>query len=311
MLALDVRTSLPMALVALLGWQAGKGEPYTEPVRTSPASDETKQPAPDVPQGRRIVDGDKLRIQVYGQDDLSLEEVRVPLDGRFTYPALGTLVALGKTPRQLEEEIRTGLEERGLVRGARVGVLVTEFQPRRVYLLDGVRRPRDYDLPEGRDLRLTQVLAMAGGFLETADRRRITIIRRHDDGRRELIRVDGEDILLRGQIEKDLIVQEDDTIIVGIEDDQEERIYVAGRVQKPGAYDYRVTDGCTVLQAIVHAGGFAKYADEATVIVIRTDRESGRRRHIKVNIGEVLSGHPEKDIALTPSDIVVVPESFF
>lgn len=295
------RGSILAVLVALAGIHAG---PFAAP-EDGPSRARASEP------GERVIAaGDTLSIQVYEHEDLC-REIIVPAHGRFTFPPLGSLSVLGRTPSWLEGEIGRGLEREGYIKNPHVAVVVSAFRARKVYVLDGVRHPQDYELPEGSELRLTQVLAMAGGFLPNADRRSITLIRRHDDGRRELIHVNGEDILLRGQIEKDLLVQDDDTIIVGIDDEEEGTVYVAGRVQKPGSYPFRLVDGCTALRAVVLAGGFAKYADEATVIVIRKDARRGKTRHIKVNLGEVLAGKPDLDLPLESGDIVVVPESFF
>ena len=49
--------------------------------------------------------GDKIQISVYGESDLSIDELYISNSGKFEYPYLGQLSALNKTPESLKNEL--------------------------------------------------------------------------------------------------------------------------------------------------------------------------------------------------------------
>lgn len=54
--------------------------------------------------------GDKIQISVYGEENLSIEELHINNSGKFDYPYLGQLTVINKTPEQLKSEITKGLK---------------------------------------------------------------------------------------------------------------------------------------------------------------------------------------------------------
>src|SRR5215211_861659 len=58
----------------------------------------------------RLVPGDKLRIEVYKDQQLS-QSLQVRPDGKITLPLLGDLQAAGHTPSELRDRIATALRE--------------------------------------------------------------------------------------------------------------------------------------------------------------------------------------------------------
>jgi len=110
---------------------------------------------------------------------------------------------------------------------------------------------------------------------------------------------------LKEQIEmklKKFINSPNVTIIV--EAIQSYRIYVVGRVQKPGSLI--VEKPVTVLQALTLAGGFQEYARKSEVTVIRN--YGSENIVFKFNYEDVIQGKkPEQNIFLRTGDVVVVP----
>lgn len=110
---------------------------------------------------------------------------------------------------------------------------------------------------------------------------------------------------LKVQVEKKLsefLSAPEVTIIV--EAIQSYRIYVLGKVQKPGGVN--VEKAVTVLQALALAGGFQDYAKDTEMTVIRTVGND----HIVFNFNyrDVIHGKkPEQNILLRSGDVVVVP----
>jgi polysaccharide export outer membrane protein len=284
----------------------------TPPLLVEPAEPSfPEEPAPPLAaspgEARPLVPGDSIEVVVHGSPDLSMA-FTVPSGGSVTFPPLGPVAVAGRTPFELEVALAAGLREEGILLDPQVAVLVKAYEPRRVYVLDGVRRPGDYALPEGRALRLTQVIALAGGFLETARREQVTLFRTRSDGTVGREPFDAGAILAGSAADPPVLPE--DTLVVAVQDTLEERIFVAGQVKHPGAYAFRVSEGVTVLRAIVLAGGFDKYADTEGVVVVRAG-EDGRGRTIRVDLKAALAGEPSKDLPLRPGDVVIVPESFF
>lgn len=82
------------------------------------------------------------------------------------------------------------------------------------------------------------------------------------------------------------------------------QIYLIGRVARPGPYP--LSASTSVLQALSMGGGFAEWADEKNIKIIR--REHGKEVQLHFNYREFISGrNPDQNILLRPSDTVVVP----
>jgi polysaccharide biosynthesis/export protein len=85
---------------------------------------------------------------------------------------------------------------------------------------------------------------------------------------------------------------------------QSYRIYVVGKVQKPGSIT--VEKPVTVLQALSLAGGFQDYAKDSEIVIIRT----GEKESVVLNFNykDVIHGkNPEQNILLRSGDTVAVP----
>ena len=82
------------------------------------------------------------------------------------------------------------------------------------------------------------------------------------------------------------------------------KVYVLGKVQNPGGID--VEKPITVLQALALAGGFADFADENDMTIIRSLGNKNLTFEFKYN--DVIRGKkPEQNITLRSGDVVVVP----
>lgn len=115
--------------------------------------------------------GDKIRIQVYNEDDLYLE-ARVGDSGIISYPFLGNLKVVGMTPSQLEQEITRKLKGDYLI-DPKVSVDIMEY--RQFYVNGEVHSPGGYAFQPGITVR--KAISVAGGFKERASRDKIFLIR--------------------------------------------------------------------------------------------------------------------------------------
>jgi polysaccharide export outer membrane protein len=122
--------------------------------------------------------GDQIRIQVFGEDDLTLE-LRVGDSGRVSYPFLGDVQVAGLTLAELERAIVDGLKPDYLLDPS-VNVSVVEYRP--FFIYGEVNKPGGYPFQPG--LTVEKAVALAEGFTERASRTRIVVVH-DDDPRRE------------------------------------------------------------------------------------------------------------------------------
>lgn len=96
----------------------------------------------------------------------------------------------------------------------------------------------------------------------------------------------------------------DPTVTVIVKQINSRRVYVTGRVGRPGTYT--LTTPVTVLQLLALAGGISDYAKKDRIVVMRT--EQGQTVSHKFNYKDVIQGKKlEQNILLKPGDTVVVP----
>jgi len=127
------------------------------------------------PEGRPYLVGpfDKLRIEVYGIDELT-REVQADSSGQIAFPLIGVVEASGKTPAELAREITSRLRERH-VRDPQVTVNLTE-SVNQVVTVDGeVRQPGQYPVV-GR-MTLVRAIAAARGTTEFSRQNNVLIFR--------------------------------------------------------------------------------------------------------------------------------------
>jgi polysaccharide biosynthesis/export protein len=107
----------------------------------------------------RLGPGDTLRIITYGEDPLT-GEFRVNDQGAVALPLAGTVIAAGRTPRELEEAVATALKKGNMLRKPSVSVEVAAYRP--IYVLGEVNKPGQYPYQPG--MTMVSAAAVAGGF---------------------------------------------------------------------------------------------------------------------------------------------------
>jgi len=179
------------------------GTPTGASGRTTPTGTSGRTaPAADVGADYRLVPGDKLRIEVYKDTQLS-QSVQVRPDGKITLPLAGDIAAAGRTPLELRDAITGSLTT--YITNPTVTVIVVETEPPLVYVMGEVTHPGP--LPVKGQLSVLQALAMAGGFKDFAKTKDITIRRGT-----QTLKFDYK-AALKGET-KTMFVQPGDTIIV-------------------------------------------------------------------------------------------------
>ncbi len=114
-------------------------------------------------------------------------------------------------------------------------------------------------------------------------------------------------LFVKGRAEEDIVMNPDDVVFIPAVTDN--NIYVIGAVNTPKPITYR--EGMTVMEAILQAGGFTKYARENATEVRRKDG-SGKQVTIPVKLKRLIAdGDLNQNLALKPGDYIVVSEGLF
>lgn len=281
-------------------------DPASVPAFLPPASTEPVAPVKSVPRpDPLLIAGDLLTITVFRQPDLLLE-VRIPQDGRISFPLIGSVEAAGRTQADLETTIRTKLEK-DYLHEASVTVTVKEYAKRKVYVVGGVAKPDGYEVPPDSRITVLQVIAAAGGYTDRAYKEYVQIVRRRGATEREVIRlslVEVEKLIAKGHPEADLELWPDDLVVIP----SAVRVaYVLGAVNKPGNIDVPNDARITVSMAVSAAGSYTKFASTGRVQILR-HTPTGDIRKITVDLDAVLDGKLDLDLQLLPGDVVWVPE---
>jgi protein involved in polysaccharide export with SLBB domain len=117
----------------------------------------------------RLQTGDKIGVNVYGENSLS-GEYRIDPSGYVSLPLAGTVKAAGLTQKQLEQELEGHLSS-GYLKNPRVTVSVAEFRP--FFILGEVENPGAYPYTSG--LNVMSAIATAGGTTYRANQSTVLI----------------------------------------------------------------------------------------------------------------------------------------
>ena len=239
----------------------------------------------------RLGSGDVIRINVYQNPDLTLE-TRVTEAGIVSYPLLGTVRLGSLSVTAAEKLIADGLRNGNFVKNPQVTLVVLQVRGNQASVLGLVNRPGRYPL-EVADMRLTDLLAMAGGTaINGADLVVVTGTRNGQPFRTE---VDLPTVFAPGGKDKDIFILNGDAVWV----ERQPIVYIYGEVQRPGPM--RLERSMTLMQSLATGGG----------LTLR-GTEKGIRVHRKGADGKVqVITTPLMDEAMRDGDVVFVRESLF
>jgi len=238
----------------------------------------------------RLGEGDSIRINVFGNPDLTLE-TRVNEAGTITYPLVGVLKVGGLTISLAQQVIAKALDEGNFIKQPQVTIIPLLIRSSQVSVVGHVNRAGRFPL-ETFNTRVSEMIAIAGGISPAgADTAILTGERAGKPYRKE---IDIAALFLQSRSEEDVTVAGGDVIYVH----RAPVFYIYGEVQRPGSY--RVERGMTLRQALVQGGGLTPKGTERGLRVHRLDRE---------NRVQILS--PGLDAMVRPDDVVHVGESLF
>lgn len=261
------------------------------------AEDAKPAPAASVPAGYKLQTEDVVKIAVWGEPNLSLEQIVDP-KGYIRLPLLGEIYAEGLTVEELTNALSQGLTK--YLVEPKVQITLVRFRQPRVYMLGQLRQPAMYEFDAGD--RVMEAIALAGSFTEFADLASATLTHRDSDVSCPL---DLAKLFYEGDMSQNVVLEDGDTIYVP--EDTKNKFYVLGEVVRPNMY--RLKPNVTVVDAIAGAGGATERGNLKATCVVRVSGGEKPER-ISVDVKKLLKdGDLAQNIALEPGDVVYVPET--
>ncbi len=257
---------------------------------------------------------DVISIIVYEEEDLSLDAVRVSMEGEISFPLIGRILVGGLTTAEIENRIAEKLAAGKYLWDAHVAVRVIDYNSKRFLVLGAVTHPGSYTL-NGRE-HVLDAISRAGGigkghsgdqFHGAGRKGKIirTVYPQTDREQKIVITVDLYGLLQGGDQTSNILLQDRDVLYIP----PAENFYIIGQVKSPKSYILPGRD-LSLVEAISMAGGFTDIAARNRTRIIRVD--DGVEKIIEVRVDDITrAGKKIQDVIIQPNDVIVVPLSFF
>jgi len=243
----------------------------------------------------KISSGDKIVISVAGEPDYQTDAVVRP-DGKIPVRSLGDVDATDLTVEELKDRITGKLKE--YIRQPIVTVTLTSMGNSKVFVTGGGVKPVTVDAGQFHTL-----LPLLTGLGDTSavDMRNATLTRDGKEIKKDFSK------LLAGDVSQDIPLMGGDA--VNLPSQASNRgVYVTGAVNAPKMVTYR--EGMTLLEAILEAGGFSKFASPNDTKIVR--QADGQKQTIAVKAKRLIKdGDMAQNVVLQGGDLIIVEESFF
>jgi protein involved in polysaccharide export with SLBB domain len=170
----------------------------------------------------KLGSGDRLSFRIM-EDQVDTSEPLEPKGlvvadtGDLEVPYIGRVPAVGKSCKQLAQEIKAALEREYYYQAT--VIIAVELKAKstgKVYVVGQVRQTGPVDMPGDEELTLSKAVLRAGGFTDYADKRHVKVTRKVDaeTGASKTFTVDLNEVLEEGKTDKDMLLETGDTIFV-------------------------------------------------------------------------------------------------
>ncbi len=138
------------------------------------------------------------------------QTVTIQPDGYITVTELGDLYVAGKTIPELKELLQSDYSK--ILHDPAINIVMKDFE--KPYFIAGgeVAHPGKYDLRD--DTTLTQAIAVAGGFTQSAKHSQVFVFRRVENNWVEVKKLDVKKMLKAGNLSEDIHLQPGDMFFV-------------------------------------------------------------------------------------------------
>jgi polysaccharide biosynthesis/export protein len=240
----------------------------------------------------QIEPGDQIRVEVFGNPDLSTV-TDVADDGSIRLPLVGAVPVSGQSQTGAAKRIESALKVAELLVDPHVTLTVVKQFHQHVTVAGEVGKPGRYEIEPKSTV--MDVIALAGGINEKGSDT-IYVLRSDASGVQQKIQV---------RIDLDLIagaqgvtgpmqaVQGGDSIVV-----PKATFTIIGQVTTPG--EYRIPSGMILFQAIARAGGVTALGSTSRIEIRRRGPD-----------GKFVELKGKKDMPVEPGDVITVKERLF
>ncbi|MBV7260176.1 XrtA/PEP-CTERM system exopolysaccharide export protein [Erythrobacter crassostreae] len=194
----------PLALAACAGGPSTQLPPATFTTGTNEAPTENYILGPL----------DQITVHVWRNPELSAEDIQVRPDGRITIPLVQDMVAVGKTPTQLQDDIKEELSE--YIEQPIVSVIVNEFNgalPQQIRITGAGAEPAA--LAYRANMTVLDAMIAVGGLGEFAAGNRATLTRFDAElDKNVTYRLRLKDLLNKGDPSANVALKPGDTISI-------------------------------------------------------------------------------------------------
>lgn len=274
----------------------------------------------------RLGPGDLLSIHIIvGESDLFIDHtLLVGADGKIFFPNIGEIYLSGLSLKEAREKIDQKIKS---VYPTSYNLYILLSQPKRVkiYVAGMIKSPGPLSVYD--NMRVSEVLSLAGGVVSGGSNRYVYIKRKGFDNKTSLIKADLFEAYRGRDLSKDYRIQAGD--IIEIPDSQNELVsqgkinsesdkllfegketfvYVYGEVARAGRFEY--IPGKKLSDYISFAGGPTGRALLGSVTLTR--HIDNKPQKYKINVSDVLyNGNAENDVEIYGGDVINVPSNFF
>jgi polysaccharide export outer membrane protein len=162
----------------------------------------------DVPADYVVGPEDVLGINFWKDTEMT-GDVTVRPDGKITIPLLGDIEASGLSPTQLSDRILAVAKKQ--IQDPTITVVVRTINSRKVYITGQVANPGAFPLTGPRTV--MQLIALAGGLTEYADKKNITITRM-EQGKPASLKFNYNDVAKGKNLAQNIVLKPGDTVVV-------------------------------------------------------------------------------------------------
>ena len=302
-----------VALVAA-GCATHLAEPNTPTVAAQLLPATAAAPLPPAPYTFAIGDEFDLRVPDAPQFDQSL---KVRSDGKVSFALVGSVYAQGRTPEDVESELRERLHALGGAPGARDYLLQPNDDIEVKFPYTPALNEAMKIRPDGKiQLQMIGTVVAQGLSPEELQQQ---LKQRYA----RFLRQPELAVIVRGVTTQNVRVATAGGPVTGraglgglqptivVRSTQAPQVFVSGEVGKPGVLGYR--PGLSLLQALAEAGGTLPTGDGSHILILRRGAGAPGRpdavQVLRLDLPKDFVRQPDRDIALQPFDVVLLPKS--
>lgn len=254
----------------------------------------------EAPPEYRVGPGDVIGITVYNMSELNRTSV-VGSNGAVLLSYIPDLLYVNEeTAQQIGEQIVAELKHLQILLDPQISVAIVKVESKPVVVGGDVRNPQV--LQEIRPFTLLGALMQAGGPQSDAG---ADVLLSRVNSKGELLSFDFQ--LSRVMSGSDAV--SNTTIVAGdtIQVLPGQKVYVAGAVKTPGAFDLRGDQGLSVAKLMAITGGWNPDSNPSKAVIVRESR-NGQRQTVPVDLRKIMA-RKEPDVTLEANDMLYVPGS--